>query len=205
MAQQDGLLFGLGIASLTAGIATLTAGGFLTWLNKSRCYKNCTNLGKALDDSWEISNIVIQGEIKRHRNDNNILTNTKDLSQEEVALKCNDYGPAGIATHLGRAESHDDPSKSGKLLSNNEKSTIVENLHTKSKTTTLAQRYVTSTPDPPITFSVPFILRDSQNIEIHVKEIDMLNGFHSVHKDVEIKPYDFPERRYDKKKVIYTL
>ena len=210
MAQQDGLLFGLGIASLTAGIAALTAGGFLTWLNKSRCYKNYTRLGKAgLDDSWELSNIVIQGEITKHLNDDNIFTNPNDLSQEEAAiLKCNDYGPAGIATHLGRAESHNDPSVVNNLYSKIKQFNIFknsENQEIESEINHSTERIIpTMAPNPPITFSAPFILSDSQNIEIHVKEIDMVNGFRSVRKDVEIKSYDFPEETYDLDNIPYT-
>ena len=200
------LLLGLGIASLTAGIATLTAGGFLTWLNRSQfppCHTNYTNLGNG-QDNWELSNIVIQGEIKKHHN-NDILTNSNDISQEEAVLKCNDQGPAGIVTHMGKVKSHSD-NEIGEMQWQKVVSTVFKKPGEEKPTTQtqLLTKYTTEFPDPPATFSAPFILSDSQNNEIHIKEIDMLNGFRSVHKDVEIKPFDFPEKTYGDSKVSYT-
>ena len=160
--MDSDLLLGLGIASLAAGVATLTAGAALKWLTSTPpLYDDYAQLIADLPTDRELSNIVIQGEIVKH---------TDRPNSNETAMIKN--GPAGFMTCMGKA-------------------TRLRTLW--QKIVTIPEHFKdtnseTAIPDLPLTFSVPFKIRDAKGNPITVEKINMSQASpqHILHHDVQL-------------------
>ena len=170
--QGSDLLLGLGIASLAAGVATLTAGAALKWLTSTPpLYDDYAQLIADLPTDRELSNIVIQGEIVKHAD---------RLDSNKTAMI--ESGPAGFMTCMGKAT---------RLRTWWQKIvTIPEHFKDTSSETAI--------PNLPLTFSVPFKIRDAKGNAIIVEKINMSQASPQriLHHDVQLDSckiaYDSP-------------
>ena len=165
--QGSDLLLGLGIVSLAAGVATLTAGAALKWLTSTPpSYDDYAQLIADLPRDRELSNIVIQGEIVEH---------TDRPNSNETAMIKN--GPAGFMTCMGKATRL--PRTLWQKIV-----TIPEHFKDTNSETAI--------PDLPLIFSVPFKIRDAKGNAIIVEKINMSQASPQriLHHDVQLDSCD---------------
>ena len=160
--QGSDLLLGLGIASLAAGVATLTAGAALKWLTSTPpSYDDYAQLIADLPTDHGLSNIVIQGEIVKHAD--------RSESNKTAMIK---NGPAGFMTCMGKVTRLRTWWQKIVTIPKHFKDTISE----------------TAIPDLPPTFSVPFKIKDAKGNTITVEKINMTQASPQriLHHDVQL-------------------
>ena len=162
--MDQGFKIWIGLAGCSLATACIAV-GVVKWKTNPRCYRDYSKLQQDLEDSRSGGNlldIVIEGKIKPEEN--------TASSDESISS----HGPAGFVVDMGNIRLNPDR-KVGWIESVNE----VPLKYAYEKAMTEINKL------NPKNFSFPFILKDeTTNKTIKVKEIDISNGFRSLHNDI---------------------
>ena len=157
----------IGLAGCSLATACIAV-GVVKWKTNPRCYRDYSKLQQDLEDSRSGGNlldIVIEGKIKPEEN--------TAPSDESISS----HGPAGFVVDMGNIRLNPDRKVGWIETINGSPEVPLQYAHKEAMTET-------NKLDPK-NFSFPFILKDeTTNKTIKVKEIDISNGFRSLHNDI---------------------